>query len=97
MFKKGFKNLKYDFEKFGNPFFEDTEILYTLVTKNVMDTFANKSVYEARTLGEEQYSSYKEEFFYRVQKYFETIKRNKLLLYKYKNTVAIFKNIPTCM
>ena len=49
MFKKDFKNLKYDFEKFGNPFFEDTEILYTLVTKNVMDTSANKSVFSTNT------------------------------------------------
>ena len=49
MFKKDFKNLKYDFEKFGNPFFEDTEILYTLVTKIVMDTSANKSVFSTNT------------------------------------------------
>ena len=45
-FKKDFKNLKYEFEKVGNPFFEDTEILYTLVTENGMDTSANKSIYE---------------------------------------------------
>ena len=57
MFKKDFKNLKYESEKVGNPFFEDTEILYVLVT---MDTSVNKSVYEARTVGAGQHSSYKE-------------------------------------
>ena len=33
MFKKDFKNLRYEFEKVGNPFFQDIEILYTLVRK----------------------------------------------------------------
>ena len=42
MFKKDFKN--YQFEKAENPFFEDTEILFTIVTKNVKDTSASKSV-----------------------------------------------------
>ena len=44
MFKKDFKNFKYQFEKAENLFFEDTEILYTIVTKNVKDTSASKSV-----------------------------------------------------
>ena len=92
MFKKNFKNLKYEFEKVGNPFFEDTETLYTLVTKTVMDTSANKSVYEARTLGTEQHSSQKEGFFVLGSKsIYETIKRNKLSLYKNTNTVVISK------
>ena len=47
MFKKDFKNLKYEFEKVGNLFLDDTEILYILVTKNVMDNSANKSIDEA--------------------------------------------------
>ena len=63
IFKKEFKNLKHGFEKVGNPFFEDTKILYTLVTKDVMNTSANKSFYKARTLEAEQYSSYKERIF----------------------------------
>ena len=92
MFKKDFKNRKYEFKKVGNPFFEDTEILYTLVTKNVMDTSSNKSVYEARTLGAEQYSSYKERgFVLGIKSIYETIKRNKLSLYKNTNTVVISK------
>ena len=33
MFKKDFKSLKHEFEKVENPFFEDTEILYTLIRK----------------------------------------------------------------
>ena len=71
-------------------FFEDTEILYELVTKNNMDTSANKSVYEARTLRAEQYSSYKEGVFVLGGKsIYETIKRNKLLLYKNTNTFVI--------
>ena len=57
-----------------------------------MDTSANKSVYEARTLGAEQYSSYKEGVFVLgIKSIYETIKRNKLSLYKNTNTVAISK------
>ena len=56
------------------------------------DTPANKSVYEARTLGVEQYSSYKEGVFVlRSKSIYETIKRNKLSLYKNTNTVVISK------
>ena len=91
MFKKDFKYLKYESEKVGNPFFEDTEILYTLVTRNVMDTSANKSIYEV-TLGVEQCSSYREGVFVSGSKsFYETIKRNKLSLYKNTNTVVISK------
>ena len=73
-------------------FFEDTEILYVLVTKNNMDTSANKSVYEARTLRAEQYSSYKEGVFVLGGKsIYETIKRNKLSLYKNTKTFVISK------
>ena len=73
-------------------FFEDTEILYVLVTKNNMDTSANKSVYEARTLRAEQYSSYKEGVFVLGGKsIYETIKRNKLSLYKNAKTFVISK------
>lgn len=56
MSKNALKSLTYEFEKDGNAFFENTKILYTLVTKNVTDTSANKSVYQARILGAEQYS-----------------------------------------
>ena len=91
MFKKDFENRKYEFKKVGNPFFEDTEILYTLVTKNVMDTSSNKSVYEARTLGAEQYSSYKEGgFVLGIKSIYETIKRNKLSLYKNLQTLLSY-------
>ena len=51
MSKNALKSLTYEFEKDGNGW-----ILYTLVTKNVTDTSANKSVYQARILGAEQYS-----------------------------------------
>ena len=54
MFEKDFKNLKYEFEKVGNTFFEDTEMLYALVTKNATSISANKSIHEARTLGERE-------------------------------------------
>ena len=57
-----------------------------------MDTSANKSVYEARTRAAEQYSSYKEGVFILGSKsIYETIKRNKLSLYKNTNTVVISK------
>ena len=92
MFKKDFKNLKYEFEKVGSPFFEDNEILYTLFTKNIMETSANKFVYVARTFGAEPYSSQKEGGFVHGRKsIYETIKRNKLSLYENTNTVVISK------
>ena len=92
MFKKDFKNLKYELDSWKPIFFEDTEILYVLVTKNNMDTSANKSVYEARTLRAEQYSSYKEGVFVLGGKsIYETIKRNKLSLYKNTKTFVISK------
>ena len=92
MFKKDFENLNYEFEKVGNPIFEDKEMLQTLVTKNVMYASANKSVYEARTLGAEHYSSYKKGVFALGSKsFFETIKLNTLSLYKITNTVVISK------
>ena len=53
---------------------------------------ANKSVYEARTLGAEHYSSYKKGVFALGSKsFFETIKLNTLSLYKITNTVVISK------
>ena len=65
---------------------------YTLVSKNVMDAAAKKFVYEARTLREEQHSSYKKGVFVRGSKsIYETIKRNKLLLYRNTDTVTISK------
>ena len=57
-----------------------------------MDAAAKKSVYEARTLREEQHSSYKKGVFVRGSKsIYETIKRNKLLLYRNTDTVTISK------
>lgn len=41
---------------------------YTLVSKNVMDAAAKNSVYKARTLREEQHSSYKKVVFVRGSK-----------------------------
>ena len=55
-----------------------------------MDNSANKSVYETRTLGVEQHSSYKEEVFVLGSKSIcKTIKRNKLSLNENTNTVVI--------
>ena len=51
-------------------------------------------------LDSEQYSSYKEGVFaLRSKSVYETMKRNKLLLYKNTNTVVIkiVSYIPTCM
>ena len=69
-----------------------TEWMTPLVTRNVMDTSANKSVHETRTLGAEQYSSYKEGVFVIGSKsIYESIKRNKLSLHENTNTVVISK------
>lgn len=36
MFRKDLQSLQHEFEKVGNPYFEDTKIVYTLVAKNEM-------------------------------------------------------------
>ena len=57
-----------------------------------MDTSANKSGYEDRTLAAEHYSSYKEGAFVLGSKsIYETIKRYKLSVYKNTNTAVISK------
>ena len=57
-----------------------------------MDTSANKSVYKARTLKAEQYSSYKNGVLVlRSKSIYETIQRNKFSLDKNTNTVDISK------
>ena len=67
MFRKNYKNLKHQFEKMEVHFLR-TPKYYKLVSKNVMDAAAKKSVYEARTLREEQHSSYKKGVFVRGSK-----------------------------
>ena len=64
------------FEKVGNSFLEDRNAIHMLRNKS-----ANKYVYEARTLGAEQYSSYEERDFVLGSKSInETIKHNTLSL-----------------
>ena len=89
-FKKHFKSLREEYEKVGNPFLEDSDIFYTLITKTVMEVTSNKSVYDARKIGKEQYSSYQQEVFvFGRRSIYDTIKRNKLSLYKNTNNVVI--------
>ena len=91
-FRKKFLSLKEEFIKAGNPFEETGEALYTLVSKNILNLEAKKSVYEARTLGKNRYHQYKHNIFILGTKnVYETLKRNKLSLFRNKNTVTISK------
>ena len=91
-FRKKFLSLKEEFIKAGNPFEETGEALYTSVSKNILNLEAKKSVYEARTLGKNRYHQYKHNIFILGTKnVYETLKRNKLSLFRNKNTVTISK------
>ena len=91
-FRKNFLSLKEEFIKAGNPFEETSETMYTLVSKNILNLEAKKSVYEARTLGKNKYHQYKHNIFILGRKnVYETLKRNKLSLFRNKNTVTISK------
>ena len=66
--------------------------MHTLVSKNILNLQAKKSVYEARTHGKNQYHQYKHNIFILGRKnVYETLKRNKLSLFRNKNTVTISK------
>ena len=91
-FRKKNLSLKEEFIKAGNPFEETSEVMCTLVSKNILNLEAKKSVYEARTLGNNQYHQYKHNIFILGRKnVYETLKRNKLSLFRNKNTVTISK------
>ena len=70
MFKKDFKKRKYVFGKVGNPFFEDTKILYTLVTKNVTNTSANNLFMGLELLQQNSILYTKREFLFSEAKLF---------------------------
>ena len=55
MFWKDFEALKKEISRVGNPFEDESEQMYTIVSRNIMDESSSQSVYSARCLGEEQY------------------------------------------
>ena len=53
MFWKDFEALKKEFSRVGNPFEDESEQMYTIVSRNIMDESSSQSVYSASCLGQE--------------------------------------------
>ena len=86
MFRNNVKALLKEFTTEGNPFNENEDMLYTMVTKTVMIDKAKLSVQQARTLGENYYEVFREilernrQSINDTKEFYDTIKRNKLAL-----------------
>ena len=92
MFRKYFEALKKDFSIVGNPFEDDSEQIYTIVSRNIMDESSSQSVYSVRCLGQEQYHQYTTDVLILGKKsIYDTIEPNKLPLYRSTNKVVVSK------
>ena len=58
MFRKDFEALKEEFSTVGNPFKDDSEQMYSIVSRSTTDESSSQSVCSARCLGQEQYHQY---------------------------------------
>ena len=89
-FQKDFEALKKDFSTVGNPFEDDSEQMYTVVL--IILESSSQSVYSARCFGQEQYYQYTTDALVLGKKsIYDTIKRNKLPLYRSTNKVVVSK------
>ena len=90
-FRKDVKSLYSAYIEDGNPFEED-DVLTKLGDKMVMNEHAIKSVCEARKRGKDQYDIFKVERLVTATKSIhDVIKKNKLPLFRQKNTIAAKK------
>ena len=79
MFRKDFEALKKEFSRVGNRFEDDSEQMYTIVSRNIMDESSSQSVYSARCLGQEKYHQYTTDVLVLGKKsIYDTIERNKV-------------------
>ena len=90
MFRKDLQSLQHEFEKVGNPYFEDTKIVYTLVTKNEMIHLQTNLFMRLELLEQNSILHAKKENI-GSKSIYETIKHSRLSLYENTNTVVIFK------
>ena len=92
MLRKDFAALKKEFSRVGNPLEDDSEQIYTIVSRNIMDKSFSQSVYSGRCLSQEQYHQYTTDVLVLGNKsIYDTIKRNKLPLYRSTNKVVVSK------
>ena len=92
MFRKYFEALKKDFSRVVNPFEDDSEEIYTIVSRNIMDESYSQPVYSVRCLGQEQYHHYTTDVLILGKKsIYDTIEPNKLPLYRSTNKVVVSK------
>ena len=92
MLQKDFEALKKEFSRVGNPFEDDSEQMYTIVSRNVIEESSSQSPYSARSLGQEQYHQYTVDVLVlRKKSIYDATKRNKLPLYRSTNEVIVLK------
>ena len=92
-FRKDVAALVDAFEKEGNPFEEEDDVLVMAVSKTMMNEKAVRSVRDARKIGEDQYAAFVNERLITTEKSIhDVIKRNKLSLFREKNSVVSNKS-----
>ena len=92
-FRKDVKSLYSAYIEDGNPFEEEDDVLTKLGDKVVMNEHAIKFVHEARKRGKDQYDIFKVERLVTATKSIhDVIKKNKLPLFRQKNTIATKKS-----
>ena len=90
------------FEESGNPFLEASSDIISLDTKDIADSAMRKTVDEIKRIGQEQFDTFVEErLFHRTTPLYDSIPRNKLVLFnsqdkkaqpKGKTELALAKN-----
>ena len=90
-FRKDVASLEATLSEIGNPF-DEGDILFQIMTKNVMADPSIKSVQNAKKIGEAQYQAYVRERLLTCKKsIYEVIPKNKLSLFRNKNAVKFSK------
>ena len=93
MFQKDSEPLKKEFSRVGNPFEDDSEQMHIIVSRNIMDKSPSQSVYSAKCLRQEQCHRYTTDVLVLGKKsIYDTVKGNKLPLYRSIHKVVVSKN-----
>ena len=80
-------------EDLGNPFLEEEPQLVHIVTKQLLDEKASKSIKNAKDIGEHQFKAFVEQRLTEgTSSIYDTIKKNNLPLYRQKNCVVTPKS-----
>ena len=92
-FGKEVKSLVESIEHFGNPFSETSSDLLVLHSQECVNEDVIRSIYSLESIGKEQYKKFHEEVFEKQTKTIsDTIKKNKLILFKTSNKMKPTKS-----